>query len=608
MLACAGKINHVGTGTLLAVVAALAAHGEIDDTSELVADIAVMAAHGNIDDTSELVATPAYLSVLASVADILATHTALAATPAAIFAGGGVPVGVLRAGLAVLVAPGIHGEKGTGALHAGTATLSAAGNKSNTSEMVADAAILAGAGSVSHVAAVVPLQADPATIAAVWDVGSAQFLVAFPATMAASGLRGFVITGNAPFPTTLTGSFTQLFSGNVPFGPAMSGGLVFHYLLSGNVPFKPPVSGDIIVNSTDQASLEAAYEATGIRPIFPITVYVLTALRQSDIETQVPVGKSFIVSASFVATSGDPFYDAGAGPDYIGMRIQPETGEPYNVFRAPVPYEVVWFVPQDPGGELHRYELNRDTGQYAWKKFNSIPERAWSGQYIGTIFDPDKVYDYYARLWGAMMWRLSYDTDVLADQLDPTTVSSFYIATLAAQWGLTLDSSQTLAKNRALTAQAVPSFKFKGLDEGVRLKLQSLGLRGFSREIWVNPTNPANAGYFSLVPMNRDDKPSASALGAGVDYFERPHGYYQSSQDPYWLSSRIAVYVNNSDGTPFNWANAGASFKTAVYNALRLDILPVHVDIRYFGTDVSLLGPDSGEGITVSDSLTVTPV
>jgi Phage tail protein (Tail_P2_I) len=538
-----------------------------------------------ITGTGSLSAASATMSGVGKVAHVgVGTLLCLAATLAS---SGGFKsrTGELYASQASISGAGVVNHKGTGTLSASTATLAGVGNKSQTGELAASRATVTGI--ASHgIPGSANLIASDAVIEGAGDIDhkGPGSLVASSALIASLGNSVYPIVGTA----SLNESITGVFVANAPLtGTAFSN-------------FVP--TGSFRFNTAEQASLESTYEVSGYRPSIPVLVYVLQANDAPSV-VGVPPNRNFLVSSAFAGISGNPFYDSGASADYIGTVVKPASGPNYYVFRRPHPYEVIWYV---PGRTTYRYELDRDTQNYRWVLYKGIPERGWDDQYVGSIFDPDGIVTYYTKMMSALMWRWAYDTEILSNQLNPFLVSSYYLSSLGQQYGLTLNAESDENINRSLVANAVPSFKQKGVNKGVQIRLQALGYRAFVNEIWVNPTNPANATYFSGVPLNRVNQPSCSILGAGIDYYERPHGYHASDQTPYVLSSRLALYVNNQDGTPIDWASVDPALKSKLYTTLRTDILPVHVDIRHFGTSVPLVGVDDAERVFLSDSLTVT--
>ena len=551
----------------------------------------------------------------------------------------------LIASTATVVAAGQHGSNGVANLAADTATIQTIGASrgvTGTAVLVADPASAAGVGFLGNfgnfvmgeatlaatgtvqTTIIANVQADTATLQAfgVIYVPNTGILVAETATMQAFGVIGHVgtadlvasqaevlattlkvtsITGVILAPFTPTGALGAAIAGDIPATFALTGILNKRNYITGTIEVTFQVQGALKYQASEASGLEGDYELTGKRSSTPTLVYLLDATLLLHVSVGVPDNRSFLVPAHFVAQLGDLFSEAGAGPDYIGTKKKDSLGGDYVVFRKPVLNEVVWYVPDNV---LYRFEFNRDTKMLGWKKYLSLPQRALGGQFVFSMFDPEKVYDYYALIWGGLMWRWSYDTAVIAQQLDPDRCASFYLGALASQWGYALPSDETLSARRALTRNAVPSFKFKGLMEAIRLRLQSLGFRGYANEIWVNPDNIANGSYESLVPINTAGEPSVATNGAGLDYIERPHGYDNTDPVLHWPSSRLALHVNEIDGTPIDFA-ADPVKLGRIIRALSRDVVPAHVDLRYLSTDHNVLGNNEAELIAVGDDLDI---
>ena len=367
------------------------------------------------------------------------------------------------------------------------------------------------------------------------------------------------------------------------------------------------IDGDLVASEPVEASGEGYYEMTGIRPALPFLVYALASVGPADLVGLMPAdGGSFLVSMAFVGGSGDPYFEAGAAPGYVGTQVVPDNGPPYFIFRPPVTNEVVWYVPTGSKanrGQTYWYNAPQVPGQVpgspVWSLYRTMPERALAGTAVFTIFDPDGIYAYYARILGAISYQLGYDNNVLLNQFDPSLVSHFYLSSLAQQYGLTLNNNDTLQVQREKTANAVQTVKLKGLGAGIVLLLKSLGYVGYGNEVWINPTNIDN---FQSAYVNPDDSPSSGPTGAGTDYKEYPHGYRRDDPthtDGYFPSSRLSIHLNDAGGNPIAITPALQTYIAGELGAL----IPVFVDIRTWATDVAAV-PD-GEGVVVSDTVTV---
>ena len=154
------------------------------------------------------------------------------------------------------------------------------------------------------------------------------------------------------------------------------------------------------------------------------------------------------------------------------------------------------------------------------------------------------------------------------------------------------------------------------------------GGSGLGGTVTINALGPANDTLLLRTPTNFEDindappitKVDAVSRGIfdliqadsgqkGVDFFEAPHSYFADDQDPYVLSSRLSIHLNEADGAPLQTAGlttaSVAELKERVAKELRRDILPIAVDIRQFITDFEV-GPSAApEKIEVTDELVI---
>lgn len=320
----------------------------------------------------------------------------------------------------------------------------------------------------------------------------------------------------------LSVSFDLSFGGAIDITPELPIAFIVAFSMTENIDLEVEivVTEDFFLTRAG-TNRDSEYELTGYRRSFPFLVYVLDALTPLDVAS-VPPNRSFLVSAAFTGGPGDPFFEAGGAANYIGTVVTPQSGPSYFVFRQPIENEVVWYVPHAHDTDcMYRYERNRDTGRFTWRAYRSQPQRNLDGQYAFSIFDPDGIYDYYACLWGALMFEWSYDTFVLTYQYDADKASHFYLPALAANYGLTLKQRDSEFIRRQKTKTAVQTFKLKGLDRGIETRLRALGFSGYAREIWVNTGAKAlrltlnYTGYLGNIPIlhNNTDFPHLTISG-----------------------------------------------------------------------------------------------
>ena len=75
----------------------------------------------------------------------------------------------------------------------------------------------------------------------------------------------------------------------------------------------------------------------------------------------------------------------------------------------------------------------------------------------------------------------------------------------------------------------------------------------------------------------------------GEAFYEIPHGYTLAAPETFFPSSRLVIHVNNPDGSALDEVAMTQAqideMKERIARELIVDILPAHVDIRYFATD-----------------------
>lgn len=287
------------------------------------------------------------------------------------------------------------------------------------------------------------------------------------------------------------------------------------------------------------------------------------------------LNEPFLVSADFDPDADPILFDLGATPNKIGMVIQQTVNGVLTQavrFREPELNEVIVF--QESSDLCQTLEWNGT----AWVELVTMPQRALRGQLTFDLFDPDKVYDYYAKVLGLCHRQWSYDTKRLFDFLDPTTVPENLLPLLADNFGSRVDTATPVERRRELVRQFVQIQKTKGVPQSITDALRILGFLGYAKHIWVIPG------------------------GSSTDYVERPFGYDTTLPSTYYPASQVSIHLNKLDGDPLI---IDSSTRTEVAEFLALNVLPAHVIVRQFVTDVSV---GSAEAIEVSDSLVITQV
>lgn len=358
-------------------------------------------------------------------------------------------------------------------------------------------------------------------------------------------------------------------------------------------------------------------------PSTPLLVHTIDAAEPQDVEdAHVPLNAHFLVAADFVNSGpGDPFGDHGAKAGSLGSRRQ--INPIIYTFREAFPFEVVWFVEIDDQDRradrgLFRFEPDRDTGLFRWVPYRALPQRALDGTRVFDLLDPDGIYDYYARLLGALHFEWKRDAKAVLDFPDAARCPERLLQFLGADYGLAFLAGEPEVIRRTRIATAILTYKKKGLEDSYRLALRALNLQADVREVFVNPTHVDN--WEALVDAPAAIQADAAARGVadrirtesgqkGQDFLMPPHGYFGEETDPvfgvYYPSSRIAIFVNDAAGNPLSAGISDADLtvlRNAIIQALRDHIMPLHVDIRFFGTRRPM--EDGQDTLELTDTMT----
>lgn len=356
-------------------------------------------------------------------------------------------------------------------------------------------------------------------------------------------------------------------------------------------------------------------------PSTPLLVHTVTAKEPQDVEdAHVPLNAHFLVGADFVNSGpGDPFGDHGAKAGSLGSRRQ--VNPIIYTFREGFPYEVVWFIEIDDQERradrgLYRFEPDPD-GLFRWVPYRAKAQRALDGTQVFEILDPDRIYDYYAKLIGALHFEWMRDARAVLDFVDPNRCPERLLNFLGESLGLAFTASDPEPIKRQRIATAIPVFKKKGLEDSYLLALRSLNLQADVREVFVNPTHVDN--WEALVDAPAAIQADAAARGVadrirttsgqkGQDFLMPPHGYFGEETDPifgtYYPSSRIAIFINDAAGNPLSSGISDedlTALRNLIVQELRNDIMPLHVDIRFFGTRVPM--EDAQDTLELTDTM-----
>ncbi len=307
-----------------------------------------------------------------------------------------------------------------------------------------------------------------------------------------------VLTGSIPVTATLDGSQTRNFilRGSITPATTLSWAVRLDLVSTGPLFVQVTMRGTQIGSTAAQINADAAYREAGHLPYFPDTIYALNVDSADDV-ADIDFGLAFLMSGSFVGVSGNLFYESGANANFIGFKLG-SAAVPRYVFRAPRQWEVIWSIPDS---NVYRYELNRDTGMWSWSVYRTLPQRYLDSVQAFNLFDPDKIYDYYAKIVGAVQGQLSMDNASFARLRNPNFVPAALIPVAARAVGARFDASLDVAKQRAALGLAIPTARERGLSEAVTSYLRQFGYTGWAAEVWTRIAwaSVVLTGYDSVV-------------------------------------------------------------------------------------------------------------
>lgn len=347
--------------------------------------------------------------------------------------------------------------------------------------------------------------------------------------------------------------------------------------LQGEINAVAVVTGLIRSITFPELPVEVLTPVLGHRPCFPLWIYKtdVTHVDNLSVNGQFVVGlyQAFLVGPNFLPTPGDFMADRGALPNSIGMRVVTDiqgdgVDEEVVLFRRPREGEVVVVL---SGTVVLRW----DDADGIWKTYRTLPQRALDGLRLFEVLDPTGVYDYYARMLGLKYVQLSLDTERILDFIDPNLCPTAYVPVLARNFGCPVNADSEEVEQRELIRNWIPLMQLKGLEQAIPVALRALGFDGYATAVWVKPG------------------------GAADEFIERPFTYDNTlpsgSADEYYPASQVAIHLNNPDGTPLQVIDSGTKLTVAKF--LKENVLPAHVMIRTFTTDV----PVGTEEIAVHD-------
>lgn len=334
-------------------------------------------------------------------------------------------------------------------------------------------------------------------------------------------------------------------------GNRVLGGITVPMVLVGSFQLTVGVYGALIVplrlggagvtSQSPVASEDAEIAALGYRRLLPVVAYATGVRTTADISA-VPFGQAFLVAPDFADTAG-VFYESGAGANYVGYRMG-TASRTFYVFRPPRGNEVIW---QASDNTLLRYERDRSSNRSAWKSYQSWPQRALNEVQAFQAFDPDRVYDYYATVMGAMMSQLQHDNSTLLTMLDASRCPRDYLAALATTFDAEFDADTPDSNQRLSVVSAVPSARRRGFPDASVLRMRAAGYRSSIFEVWTKIGWPTFSTTQTDVQVTTSAPASIISLGyagvnappAGLTYFR--NNFIPDSQE--WVEVTHGVLV-----------------------------------------------------------------
>jgi hypothetical protein len=403
-----------------------------------------------------------------------------------------------------------------------------------------------------------------------------------------------------------------LFTGIIDLSPTLS---YIDFLVTG----PPTITGIIDISPSLTGTFDATEFLALLRPEFNI-VYGININSEAEVlAANVPDEKPFFVDAAFSGTGGNAFYDAGARQNYIGVRL----GVGDFLFRAPDNNEVWWFVAVNSAGAFTPQNFYRffAASTPVWHLYHPWPERAITGQHWVDILDPDRIYEYYARLTSHLANDLQDLNRQIARLLDPAECPDDWLDLLSEQHGIRLDLTDAPATQRKKLTELLRVPRLRGTTAPFIIPFRHEGYFGYVYEIWADPEDVTNWSDVAFAPASvvanmtaigiLDDQVTESGQ-KGIDFVVVPHHYFQVVPAPgnFWPTGRVAAMLRNLDGTPvglnlLTYADVkelsdAIAFATASY-------LPAHADIRLL-VEVKALGASTTfmEELEIDDTLATT--
>jgi phage tail P2-like protein len=402
------------------------------------------------------------------------------------------------------------------------------------------------------------------------DVIMAALATNFPQLDATAQVTGSVI-GNG----NITGAEALLEAQAL-----LTGGMQVDTTIVGEITAAAFLDGDLTIRLFPSLSATPILDATGVRPCFPLLIWqddvshIGDLFEPDGVTPRLQLYQAFRMSSTYTFPLGGELAIRGATPDAIGMRVEVDLGngiEEEILFRRPLENEIVALLDNATAERWNGLE---------WLSHTSIPERALGGVRVFEITDSEGIYDYYARLLGLKYAKLQDDTKRILDLVDPNLCPVDFLPLLAENFGADLVADASEETQREILRSWVPLMQIKGLDQAVRIALRQLGFSGYAAQVWTRP----------------------GALA--TEFIERPFNYnneFPDETDPFAFAPapQVVIHLNDTDGTPL--VVIDDTTKQVVAAFLKRNVLPAHVVIRSFATDI----PVGEDTIEAADTVAV---
>lgn len=352
--------------------------------------------------------------------------------------------------------------------------------------------------------------------------------------------------------------------------------------------------------------------ASRLLRVRPLIVFGTELKSVEDIEVkQIQLEERFLVSHAFIGGPGDSFYDLGARPGYIGVRVLEEEVLQY-AFRAPRDREVAFRVKREDGRVTPvgfvRFESRSSP---VWHSFQPWPEKVIAAMLVFTAADPDQIYRFFARVLSQFQHEWQEENRGILTLLDPRPGRGFtddFLFELAQQYGHPFNTGDAPDMQRQKLTDQARMPRVRGTAISPILTFHHKNLRGEVYEVWANAEIPPGwhdvADADSAIIQHMDDigildqQITDSGLKT-TDIVAAPHGYFDAVPfaDIYWPTGRLLAVVKTLDGGPVGLEGMSSSqrqdFMDSLVQGLNR-VIPGHADVRLFADGLEVEGKQAG--------------